>query len=376
MGWSFRVGRLAGIDIFVHVTFLLLLGWIALSGFAATGDTAAALVGVLLTGAVFFIIVLHELGHALAARRYGIPTRDITLLPIGGVARLERVPDRPGQELVVALAGPAVNVALALILLPLSTVRSLADLGRVLTGGGTVADYLLAVNVGLVLFNLLPAFPMDGGRVLRALVAMRLGATRATRVAGRVGQGMAVLFFLVGAGAASQFGLGVSPTLMLLAVFVWIGAREEAAAMRTRPGLAGVPVGAVMVREFATVDPDDTLEAVARYARRTFQSDFPVVVAGRVIGLLGQADLRYGLSEFGPYGRVMQVMRRDFPTVSPEDRADRGLALLSGGHSVVPVLYYGRLVGLLTRETMADYLWRQGSTGGAGTRWDRAESRV
>jgi Zn-dependent protease/CBS domain-containing protein len=379
MGWSFRVGRLAGIDIFVHFTFLLLLAWVALSGFVATGDPSAAAVGVLLTGAVFFIIVLHELGHALAARHYGIPTRDITLLPIGGVARLERMPDKPGQELVVALAGPAVNVVLALLLVPFSTVRTPDDLGRVLTGAGGIADYLVAVNVGLTLFNLLPAFPMDGGRVLRAVLAMRLGTGRATRVAARVGQGMAVLFFLVGAGALDQFGVDFSPMLMLLAVFVWIGAREEAAAVRPRAGLAGVPVGAVMVRQFATVDPDDTLEAVSRYARRTFQYDFPVVVAGRVIGLLGRADLRYGLSEIGPSGRVMQVMRRDFPTVSPEDPAERAVALLAGGAPVVPVLYYGRLVGVLTAETMAQFLWHRGSMAagdGGRSRWDRAKSRV
>jgi Zn-dependent protease/CBS domain-containing protein len=361
MGWSFRVGRLAGIDIFVHFTFLLLLGWIAFSSFLATGDPAMALTGVLLTGAVFFIIVLHELGHALAARHYGIPTRDITLLPIGGVARLERMPDKPLQELVVALAGPAVNVALALIFAAIGSVEAIANPEQALTWGGSLVNFLLVVNVWLVLFNMLPAFPMDGGRVLRALLAMRLGANRATRIAARIGQGMAVLFFLIGAGALNPIvepiGVTPSPMLMLLAVFVWIGAREEAAAMRTRSGLAGVPAGAVMVRQFATVDPDDTLEAVSRYARRTFQQDFPVVVAGRVVGLVGRADLRYGLSEFGPYGRVMQIMRKDFPTISPEDPAEHGLAFLASGAPVVPVLYYGRLVGILTAETMAQFLW-------------------
>jgi CBS domain-containing protein len=131
-----------------------------------------------------------------------------------------------------------------------------------------------------------------------------------------------------------------------------------------------------MVREFAAVNPDDALEAVSQYARRTLQSHFPVVVAGRVIGVLGLADMRYGLSEFGPQGRVMQVMRRDFPTVGPEDPAERGLALLTGGHAVVPVLYYGRLVGLLTRETLDDYVGQHAPMPDERERRDRADSRV
>jgi Zn-dependent protease/predicted transcriptional regulator len=376
MGWSFRVGRLAGIDIFVHFTFLLLLGWVALSGYSATGDLTLALSGVLLICAVFFIIVLHELGHALAARYYGIPTKDITLLPIGGVARLERMPEKPAQELVVALAGPAVNVVLAVFFGAVLALQGPPRVEQALTfGGGLVAD-LFWVNVGLVLFNMLPAFPMDGGRVLRALLAMWLGANRATQIAARIGQGMAVALFVLGLVVVSETS---NPMLMLVAVFVWIGAREEAAAMRTKSGLAGVSVGALMVRQFATVNPDDPLESVARYARRTYQQDFPVVVAGRVIGLLGRADLRHGLSEFGPYGRVMQVMRRDFPTASPEEPAERGLALLASGAPVVPVLYYGRLVGVLTAENMAEFLWHhRASIGGrmVDSGWDRTTTRV
>lgn len=371
MGWSFRVGRLAGIGIYVHFTFLLLLGWVAFSAFLTTGDPMAALTGVLLIGAVFGIIVLHELGHALAARHYGIPTKDITLLPIGGVARLQRIPDKPVQELVVALAGPAVNVVLAIIFAAIGSAGAILNPEQALSSSGSLVNFLLVINVWLVLFNMLPAFPMDGGRVLRALLAMRLGPNRATQIAARIGQGMAVLFFLVGTGVLdpivkpvlAPLDIETSPMLMLLAVFIWIGAREEARAMRTRSGLAGVPVGAVMIREFAAVDPDETLEAVIRHARRTFQHDYPVVVAGRVVGLVGRADLRYGLSEFGPNGRVMQVMRKEFPTISPEEPADRGLALLASGLPVVPVLYYGRLVGLLTAENLAQFLWHQGATG-------------
>jgi len=351
MGWSFRVGRLAGINIYAHFTFLILLGFIGLNGYLQTGDPAAAAVGLAMTAAVFGIIVLHELGHALAARHYGIPTRDITLLPIGGVARLQRMPDKPVQELVVALAGPAVNVALAVLFGAIMFVRGApVQPEQALEFRLGVVEQLFAINVWLVLFNMLPAFPMDGGRVLRALLAMRLGATRATDIAATVGKGMAILFALVGF-LVPGYGM-----LVLVALFVWMGADAEKQAVRARAGLAGVPVAAVMVRRFAAVDPDDTLAAISDYTRQTFQRDFPVVVSGRVVGVLTREDVRAGLSEYGPTGRVFQVMRRDFPTVGPDDPAERGLALLAAGAPIVPVVVYGQLAGLLTPEHLSQFV--------------------
>lgn len=360
MGWSFRVGRLAGIDIFVHFTFLVLLGFIGLGGYLRTGDPVDGLIGVGMIAAVFAIIVLHELGHALAARYYGIPTKDITLLPIGGVARLQRMPEKPVQELVVALAGPAVNVVLAVLFGAIVFVKDMRpDPEQALTFQMGVVEELFLVNIFLVLFNMLPAFPMDGGRVLRALLAMRLGARRATDVAATIGKGMAILFALVG-----FFGVpGVMDEnimLVLVGLFVWMGADAEARATRAKAGLAGVPVAAVMVRQFAAVDPDDTLRAVADYAHQSFQRDFPVVVGGRVVGLLGREDLRAGLIEHGPTGRVFQAMRREFPTVGPEEPAERGLSLLADGAPIVPVVAYGQLAGMLTPEHLAEFVWVRG----------------
>ncbi|HKA08557.1 MAG TPA: site-2 protease family protein [Gemmataceae bacterium] len=356
MGWSFKIGRLAGIDIFVHFTFLLLLGWIGFAGFTSTGDVGAALASVALVCAVFVIIVLHELGHAMAARYYGIPTRDITLLPIGGVARLERMPEKPAQELVVALAGPAVNVVLAGIFFVIAMIQDLSPPESVLTFGDGLVLQLLLVNVGLVLFNMLPAFPMDGGRVLRALLAMRLGPTRATEIAATVGRGMAIVLGSVGL-LLPLFGGPMQPMLVLVAIFVWIGAGEERAAVQARHGLAGVPVHALMVRRFVAVAPDDTLGTVAYYLRRGYQQDFPVVVDGRMVGLLTGNDLMYAMSEYGSDTRVFQVMQRDFPSIGPEDPVEHGLALLSTGHPFVPVIHARRLFGLLTAENVTRYLW-------------------
>jgi len=218
MKWSWRLGRAAGVDVYLHFTFLLLLGWEFFSR-AVHGDFAGAVwQGLVFNLVLFGTVVLHELGHALAARHYGIGTADITLLPIGGVARLLASPDTPKEELVIALAGPAVNVMLAgLIFAALQLAPGLAGLGVV----GAVIVRWLHINVALLVFNLIPAFPMDGGRVLRATLAMRMGLSGGTRIAARVGQVLAVGFFFA--------GLVWNPMLMLIGLFVWFSAAQEAA---------------------------------------------------------------------------------------------------------------------------------------------------
>jgi len=236
MSWSWKLGRIAAIDVYVHFTFFLLLGWEALRDYQAHGDTAEAISGLVFILILFGIVVLHELGHALAARSYGIRTRDIMLLPIGGVARLERMPRDPGQELVVALAGPAVNVVLAVVIyLVLALGRGLSPFGEALQVGGGFLDRLFWVNVSLAVFNLLPAFPMDGGRVLRAALAMRLDYARATQVAATIGQGVAILFGIL--------GFIYDPLLIFIALFVWFGAAQEANQVQVSRDSEGGPRG-------------------------------------------------------------------------------------------------------------------------------------
>jgi Zn-dependent protease len=233
MSWSWRIGRLAGIDIYVHGTFYLLLAWEALRRYLARGDPADVISGLAFILTLFGIVTLHELGHALAARSYGVRTRDIVLLPIGGVARLERMPRDPVQELVVALAGPAVNVALAAgIYLVLALGRGPSQFGEALGVGAGFLDRLFWVNVSLAAFNLIPAFPMDGGRVLRAVLAMRLDYVRATEVSASVGQGLALLFGVL--------GIIYNPFLIFIALFVWLGAAEEARAVQVGPYQGGL----------------------------------------------------------------------------------------------------------------------------------------
>jgi len=350
MKWSWRIARIAGIDLYVHVTFLILVGWVALSHYLARQSPADAFTGVAFIFSLFAIVVLHELGHALTARRFGIPTRDITLLPIGGVARLDRMPQDPKQELLVALAGPAVNVVLAAILfVVLELGEGLAAYGQVVRVGGSFLDQLFWVNVSLAVFNLLPAFPMDGGRVLRGLLALRMDYLRATQIAAGIGQAMAVLFGFV--------GLFTNPFLVFIALFVWLGAAGEASMVQMRSALAGIPVQKAMVTDFRTLAPHDQLGRAVDYVLAGFQQDFPVVEEGRVVGVLTRSDLLNALARRGKEVRVGDVMQRDIETGGPRDMLEGVLGRLQRRRChTLPVVQNGQLVGLVTADNLGELL--------------------
>jgi Zn-dependent protease/predicted transcriptional regulator len=347
---SWRIGRIAGIDVYVHWTFLLLLGWVAFVHYQAHGDLNEALGGLVFILALFGVVVLHELGHALTARRYGVRTRDITLLPIGGVARLERIPDDPKQELLVALAGPAVNVALAAaIYLALAMGRGLAPVDQSMDVSSGFFDRLFWVNVFLAVFNMLPAFPMDGGRVLRALLAMRLDYVRATQLAASVGQAMALLF--------GMLGLVSNPFLLFIALFVWVGAAQEASMVQLRSALAGIPVSRVMITDFRALRPHDPLSEAVGHIIAGFQQDFPVVEDGRLMGILTLNGLTAALARHGPESRVGDAMQQEFITTHPREMLQSAFARLQDGHCrTLPVVQDDRLLGLLTADNVAEVL--------------------
>lgn len=343
---------MAGIGLYVHATFLLLLAWIGVTDWLA-GGTAAALDGIAFILALFACVVLHELGHALTARRYGIRTRDITLLPIGGVSRLERIPDEPRQEVWVSLAGPAVNVVIAGVLYAwLSLSRAWQPLATLTMAGGPFLQRLLVVNVSLAVFNLLPAFPMDGGRVLRALLALRLDYVRATQVAAQVGQAMALAFGLI--------GLFANPFLLFIALFIWIGAAQEASMVQMRTALGGIPVSRAMLTDFRTVAADDPAQRVLDLILAGSQQDFPVVQGSngaRVAGVLLRADVLKALAQRGSDWLVRDVMRREFEVVDAADMLDSALARLqSCDCHALPVTSRGTLVGLLTMDNVGEFL--------------------
>lgn len=352
MGWSWRIGRILGIDVYLHFTFLLLLAFFGFS-FYQKGGLTGALWGLVFLCALFSIIVLHELGHALAARRYGIPTRDITLLPIGGVARLERMPDDPKQELVVALAGPLVNVVIAAGLwLGLMLSQSLhLDYDLLLRPDGMILHQLLAINIVLVVFNMLPAFPMDGGRVLRALLAMRIEYTRATQIAATVGQAFAVLFGLAGLFSGNFL-------LLFVALFVWMGAEGEASLVRMRSALAGIPIQRAMQTQFRVVPPEARLGDVLAAIAAGYQRDFPVLDASdRLVGVLTRDNIMQALAERNFDGLVADVMETAFVTAHPREMLQSVLARCEATPChVVPVVDHGKLVGLVSADRLGEFL--------------------
>jgi Zn-dependent protease/CBS domain-containing protein len=349
MKWAWRIAKIAGIDVRVHVTFFALLAWIAWISYASTGTLGGALDGMLMVIVVFSIVVLHELGHAFMARHFGLETRDITLLPIGGLASLERMPEDPRHELLVAIAGPGVNFVLAALLAGVAALLGKPLILDPTTEAVPLITWLVWINLMLGVFNLIPAFPMDGGRVLRALLALRLSDLRATRIAAGLGQAMAVVFGIV--------GLFINPVLVLIALFLWIGAAGEARLAAAKSVAQGVPVAAAMVREFEAVSPELPVAVPLRRVLETFQHDFPVLVDDRVVGMLGRDAMLQALAAHGPEIPIGAVMRRDPEVVDPSDDLDDALAqIMTEGEALPVVDGRGRLVGVLTKQSVGDLL--------------------
>lgn len=350
MKWQWKLGNFAGIDVFVHATFLLIVAWYAWTYWMETGTVFGALEGVLFILLLFTAVTLHEYGHALTARHFGIKTRDITLYPIGGVARLERMPEKPIQELWVALAGPAVNVVIAAVLFGyLLVTNGLVPLADLTPATGSFVERLMVVNISLVVFNLIPAFPMDGGRVLRAILAMNMDYVRATQIAATVGQGLAFVF-----GLAGLFG---NPMLLFIAFFVWMGASQEAGMVQIKNALGGIPVSRAMLTSYDILSPRDSLERVAALVLAGSQRDFPVVEDGRVVGILTRDDLMVALTQQGRMGMVSSVMRINLPEIDSYDMVEIALMRIQeSGAPVLPVTRNGQLVGIITPENITEYL--------------------
>ncbi|HZN54970.1 MAG TPA: site-2 protease family protein, partial [Candidatus Polarisedimenticolaceae bacterium] len=347
--WAFQIGTLLGIPIRIHATFVFLLVWLGMSAAANSRDVPLEIVFVL---ALFGCVVFHELGHAAMAKRFGVKTREIVLYPFGGVAWLESIPGGRA-ELLIALAGPAVNVVIAgvcaLVLAAFALPHPFRQTMPWENAG--MVQKLLSANVLLVLFNMIPAFPMDGGRVLRAVLSLSIGQHRATRVAAFVGQAIAAAF-VVG-GIVSR-----EPFLAFIGLFVFLGASLEVAFQARREVVAGHAAREAMITKFETLAPQDTLGRAAELLLAARQHDFPVVDAwGRVAGVLPRATLLEALARSGRETPVLDVMIRETVSVAPGAELDAVLQLLQRDPSKpVLVVEDGALRGMITFENLAEFI--------------------
>lgn len=353
MRWSWKIGTFFGIDLYVHATFWLLILWVVIAHWIAGHNLRAIVTGVLFILVLFACVVAHEFGHALTARHYGIPTKDIVLLPIGGISRFERMPQEPRQEFWVAIAGPIVNIVIAAgIFLGLFLTGGFKPVSMLSIVSGPFLERMLAANVLLAGFNLIPAFPMDGGRILRALLAARMDHRRATQTAAAVGQGLALVFGLI--------GLFYDPFLLFIAFFVWIGAAHEARSVEVRQAFFGIPIRSAMQTHFMKLNTNDTLGDAIKATLDGSQHDFPVVWGDRVMGILTRANLISGLSQGGADRSVTEVMQREFATAEPDEMLETVLGRLATAPCrTIPVLEDGALVGIVTMDNLGEYLMIQ-----------------
>ncbi len=355
MRWSFKVARIGGIEVRIHVTFLLLLAVFG-SFYGAQGGGSGAVKIVIFFLLIFLCVLLHELGHAFAAKAYGIRTVDITLLPIGGVARMERMPEKPAQELVVAIAGPLVNVVIAAALWFVLAVTGDLDFGEVLDPTRFNALWaLLYTNVMMVVFNLIPAFPLDGGRVLRALLATRLSYERATQIAATVGQALALLMGIW------AFSKGPA-SLALIAIFIYLGAESESSFVQMRHATSGIPVSSAMVTRFETLNSRATLDQAVDALLGSSQHEFPVLDDnGGFAGLLTKHDLLVALRKAGPETPVSDVMLTGLPTLVPHMSLDHAFSKIKEANvTALPVVdNAGQLIGLFTTENVSELIMVQ-----------------
>ena len=366
MSWSLNIGKVAGTVVRVHLTFLLFLAWIfaasySASGAAAAWDTLAFMV------LLFLCVLLHEFGHIFTARAFGVATPYVTLLPIGGVAQLERIPEEPWEEFLIAIAGPLVNVAIAALLLLAGAHLQPSAAVAVDNGQISLIDRLAVVNLFLALFNLIPAFPMDGGRVLRAALASKLGYVRATEISASIGQFVAF--------ALGFFGLMYNPILIFIAIFVYLAASSEAHMVALRAVSRGVPVSHAMMTHFESLTPEGHLDGAVQTLLQTGQGEFPVVDgAGKPVGVLDRGALIRALKTLGPDARVADAMSPKFPTIGHRMTLEQAFKLLQ--EKTAPAVGVtdagGKLIGLVTGETIAEMMmlrealpqgWRAGPWG-------------
>lgn len=352
MSWSFTIGNLFGSAIRVHATFLLLLAWIGTAAWLE-GGPEAALLNLVFVLALFACVVAHEFGHALMARRFGVRTPDITLLPIGGMARLEKIPEVPTQEVMVAIAGPAVNIVIWIVLtLVFGAVGDIGALFAIDDIDRGFVERLAAINLFLAVFNLIPAFPMDGGRVLRALLAMRLDRSRATQIAAAAGQMIAFVFGYLGLTTGN-------PLLLLIAIFVFLAALAERSDVVMHDLAGGYLARDVAITSYEALSEDASMALAEAALLRTTQAEFPVLSAdAELLGVLTKAAIIKNANAASPARTVASVMETRVPVFKLADPLEDVLNELQNPENAMVAVTdrSGRFLGYITRENVGEWM--------------------
>ena len=353
MKGSFKLGKVAGIGLFIHWTFSFLLLFIIYSNYKAGHDAKQIMWSILFILSIFVTVLMHELGHALAAKKYNINTKDITLLPIGGLARLEKIPEKPSEELVVAFAGPLVNIALAGIIGLFITIPNNPEvLIAQLSGGINSSNFLLnffLVNFWLALFNLIPAFPMDGGRVLRALLAYKLERNLATKIAARIGQFIATGFIIL--------GIFINPFLIVIGIFVIMAAQIETNYTESKYRLKGYKVRDVVMTKYLTIESDETLAKAVKLLLDSQSRDFLVTQNSQPIGTLNRDGIIKALSEKGDNVTISSIMNTTLISLEADSLLEDAFELIyKNKSSLLLVVENGKLIGTLDTENLLEFI--------------------
>lgn len=351
MRWSLYIGKISGIKIFIHWTFFILVLWIIFSGASRGYTFGEILFNLGFIAAVFACITIHEFGHALTAKRFNFNTRDITLLPIGGLARMEGLPERPLHEFLVAIMGPAVNIVIALILfVGLKLTNEFpASINDLEITSGTFWFGLFIINIFLALFNLIPAFPMDGGRILRALLSIKLTRARATRIAAYVGQFIAMVFVLI--------GLLNNPILALIGLFIFIGAQAEAEMEVAKEVLDNIKVKDLLMRHYSVLRPDEPISKAVSLLLDSQEKSFLVKSDNEVKGIVSKNQIIEGLLSFGKDAPVGDVMQTNFLSLHLEDEINKVMRKFSNGaNTLFPVIEHGEVIGVLNLENINEFV--------------------
>ena len=352
MKWSLYIGKISGIKVFLHWTLLIFLLWIGINAFRAEQKINEMYNSILFMVSIFVCVLLHELGHSITAKKLGYETKNITLLPIGGVAQMSEIPEKPKHELIVALAGPSVNIVIGSILLPIGLYFnhiSSIDFTKINSPGSFLFN-LIAVNFSLAFFNLIPAFPMDGGRVLRAFLAWRSGnRVKATQTASNLGKILSVVFFVI--------GVFFNPMLSLIGVFIFFMAHSENEIVKSKNLLKEYTAKDVVMKTFHTLNSHHKVSDAVNLLLNVQATDFLIMENEKVAGTLSRDNIISALSKNGSDTLLTEAMNKNFRSVDIQTELDSIYpAIMANGNNIIPVYDQGKLTGIIDGQNILEFL--------------------